>query len=246
VTVDEMELIGRLGEVDPLSDEALAGAEMTLRKAIFASETLETAAGRDMRRPRRPRRYLIGISGVAASAIIVVGALALVAGGGRPAPTHAAFGPRPDVTRPTTGNLRASGTSIRLASYSFNLPSGYKPVRSPCAVAWPSHGPRMSFAGATSFARSTDGGCVAVFLAAGVAAQPPEGAQPVQVGSYKAYLVTGTHSGVVLFVEIPARETDHALVVIANGLTPHQVVAIAESGLPTSIFPTTTCTSDCA
>ncbi len=243
--VDEMELIGRLGGVVPLSDETIAGAESTLREAIVASLPVSIGAGPDLRRSWGRRRYLIGVASVAASAIVVVGALALFAGGGRSAPMHSFAGGHPDVTRPAVGTQPVSGATIRLAGYSFKLPSGYEPVRSSCGVAWPNRGPKMGFAGATSYARSTDGGRVAAFLAAGDAAQPPHGAQPVQVGLYKGYVVTGTRSGVVLFVEIPAAEGDHALVVVANGLTPDQVVAIAESGLPSSIGAPTPCNSGC-
>jgi hypothetical protein len=244
VTVDELDLISRLGEVDTLCDEAIAGAEMTLRKAIFASEPEKTVVAKHMRRPRRPRRYLIGIAGVAASAIIVVGALAFV-GGGRSAPTHAVLGHGPVATHPTTGSGRDARATIRLASYSFNLPSGYRPVHNSCGVSWLSQRPRMSYVGATSFAHSTNGGCVAAFLAAGVVAQRPAASRPVRVGQYQGFVVSGSGSAVVLYVEIPAAGTDHALVLIANGLTADQVIAIAASGLHSSIGAHLSCTSGC-
>jgi hypothetical protein len=67
----------------------------------------------------------------------------------------------------------------------------------------------------------------------------------VHVGPYQGYVNVGSDSTVVLYVEIPAAQTDHALVIVASDLTANQVIVIAESGLPSKIEPTTVCTSGC-
>ena len=236
-----MELVGRLGGVDPLSDEALMTAEAILQAAMATATTTELVridVGRHLRnRSGRCRRYLAGVAGAAAAALIVVGALA-VAGGGDSHPTS---GTHPAATVP------AAGTTIRLAGYSFQLPAGYQTVGSDCAALPPGLTPTIPVVGENSFAAaaSTRGACIEALLAAGNVATVPAGAQSVQVGPYQGFVTAGAPTDVVLYVEIPAAERHHDLILVASGLNADQVVAIAESGLPSSIGPATPCTSGC-
>ena len=239
--VDEMELVGRLGGVDPLSDEALMTAEAILQAAMATATTTELVridVGRHLRnRSGRSRRYLAGVAGAAAAALIVVGALA-VAGGGDSHPTSGTH---------TAATVPAAGTTIRLAGYSFQLPAGYQMVGSDCAALPPGLTPTIPVVGENSFAAaaSTRGGCIEALLAAGDAATVPSGAQSVQVGPYQGFVIAGAPTDVVLYVEIPPAERHHDLVLVASGLNADQVVAIAESGLPSSIGPATPCTTGC-
>jgi hypothetical protein len=240
VIVNEMELVGRLGEVDPLSDEALMAAEAILQAAMATATSAEPAqidVSRHLRnRSGRSRRYLAGVAGAAAAALVVVGAFAVMGGGD----SHPTSGTHPAATVPV------AGTTIRLAGYSFQLPAGYQTVGSNCG-ALPPGLTTIPVVGENSFAAaaSTSGGCIEALLAAGDAATVPAGAQSVQVGPYQGFVTLGAATDVVLYVEIPAAEGHHDLVLVANGLTANQVVAIAESGLPSSIGPTTPCTTGC-
>jgi hypothetical protein len=73
--IDEMELVGRLGEVDTGSAEAIDRAEVILRAAMAAAYELEPEGIDRERRMRWPKRR--ALAGVAAAAVVVAG----VAGG---------------------------------------------------------------------------------------------------------------------------------------------------------------------
>jgi hypothetical protein len=106
VIVDEMELVGRLGEVEPLPPGALDRAEMILRAAMAVASEQESrttegrrhlarSSGRE--RPASPalrsghpaRRARLAGVGVALAAITAVGAYAGIAAGGSTTPRPA-------------------------------------------------------------------------------------------------------------------------------------------------------------
>jgi hypothetical protein len=89
---NEMQMIGRWGEVDPLSAEVLERAEVVLRAAIVTTQEPLVARIEGRHRQRRPaRRTLVG---VAAAALALAGAAGgfIAAGsspGGPPTPLQA-------------------------------------------------------------------------------------------------------------------------------------------------------------
>ena len=104
-------------------------------------------------------------------------------------------------------------------------------------------------------ARAGDGGCVEVevVLAAGTAVVPPSAAaEPVPVGSYQGYLLTASPAtngvnptGETLYVAIPSAQGDSYLVLSAVGITPAQLMAIAEAALPGVPGTTMPCSNNC-
>jgi hypothetical protein len=60
----------------------------------------------------------------------------------------------------------------------------------------------------------------------------PTGASLVQVGSTTGYVSTGPASRVTLYVPVPSLGRDHYLVLIATGLSPARLIAVAASGFP--------------
>jgi hypothetical protein len=243
VIVDEMELIGRLGEVDPLADEVLMGAEATLRAAMAAEPSAE-AARTDTRRgvrSRRARRYLSGVGVAAAAALVAVVAVGVADGG------HGSPGASPSPGGRPAATVPAAGETIRLASYSFELPAGYQAMGGSCAT--PPSGLEawlwVPGRGSSAAAGSASGGCVEIRLALRSTAPIPTRAQSLQVGPYRGFEISGPYMSLVLDVEIPAAQGHHDLVLVARGLSAAQLVAIAKSGLPSSINPTTSCTTGC-
>jgi hypothetical protein len=121
-------------------------------------------------------------------------------------------------------HVALTGPRIQLAGYHFRTPAGFKDSNSPCT------------GGATdafSAAASADGGCVEAFfmLSTGKYAIAPD-AQPIQVAGTQGFLVTGSDS-LTLYAPLP-QEGQYSvyLMLIGKGLTADQMVAIAESGLP--------------
>lgn len=118
--MDEMELVGRLKEVEPLRDEEFERARMALHAAMVVSDLdLESVPvfgqgqgqARAHRRPRRPTvitRGKVGVGlgiGVAAAAV----AVALVATSTpKPAPTASLPTAAPAKAKPSTGSQSAS------------------------------------------------------------------------------------------------------------------------------------------
>lgn len=85
--MDEMELVGRFGEVDPLSPEALERAEAVLRAAMAAAPEPELPLV-ERRDPRWSRRRTFAV--IAAAAVVLAGAGGglLAAGSSSPRPAH--------------------------------------------------------------------------------------------------------------------------------------------------------------
>lgn len=242
--VDELELVARLGEAKPLSDESLAAAEASLRTVMAASSPPEP-----IRTRRRLRRALAVAATVAAVAAIAAGSLALTGGGtARPRSNHQATGTHRVATIHPAGVQK-----FQLAGYSLTLPAGYHTVGQNCpALTLPPDvnvGVRTLGRSRYAATASATGACIEAIVAAGPLATPPTGAQPVQVGPYQGYLVTNSDS-IELYVGLPAAAGEHALILYASGLSPDELVSIAESGLPpngkgNTTVRSTPCTSNC-
>lgn len=124
---------------------------------------------------------------------------------------------------------------FQLAGYSLSLPTGYHAVSQNCpALTLPQDvnvGVRTLGQSPYAAAASATGACIEVIVAAGSLATPPTGAQLVQVGPYQGYLVTNPDN-IELYVGLPAAEGQHALILYASGMSPDDLIAVAESGLP--------------
>jgi hypothetical protein len=243
VIVDEMELISRLRDVDPLPPDVAERAMQTLRAAMGTSEPAGavhiTRASR-FAQVRHPRRLAATVVATAAALVALIGVALTPGDKGSPVPlpTQGSLPP----TRPGTGQ------TMHLASYNFRLPAGYATAASAC-TALPTDlastipaGPATGLP--TAAAASADGGCVEAALVSREV-PIPAGAQAVEVGPYSGFVSTSAPPSVDLYVEIPAFRGYHDLVLAAKELTANQLVAIAKSGLPPSLRPVQACTTNC-
>ena len=241
-----------LAEADALVD---ADEEYRILRRILAS-------GRPSARPSAARRLrpMLLLAGAAIAAVLAVIATGVLGPANPPAARTGGH-----------GHLALSGSRIDLAGYRFRTPAGFKASTSACEGAPSGSGPRTVFQGFAA-AASAEGGCVEAGLLRTDTAYVPAGAEPVEVGSYQGYFLShapgdGCHltpltpepcsreqanaSGdPALYVEIPdAADSQHYayLVLFSQGLTESQLIAVAESGLPTlPLSPaTTTCTENC-
>jgi hypothetical protein len=229
--------LNRLSAAQPatLADtESLVGAkeEDRILERILSS-------GRAAPVPHSRRRAMLALAaaGIAATAV----ALAATGGFDRAHPSVAKSAVRP--------HAALTGQMIALAGYHFRTPAGYTSSDSCPEPATSRPGSPSTVINSMKAAASAAGGCLQVALIAGASAVPPgvqtsPGAQAVAVGAYSGVVASRT-SGVVLYVKIPAADGDHYLVLVGQGLTADQLIAIAESGLPTSVPPTQTCTTNC-
>jgi hypothetical protein len=148
------------------------------------------------------------------------------------------------VSRPSGHHhqLALSGSRIQLAGYKFRTPAGFKPATKSCISAPVASKPRPGIDGFAA-AASADGGCVElVYLVAADWLQAhglmPDAADAVDVGQYKGYFVPPQASGKrqsTLYVNLPGADGRRVvfLVLLSKGLTEAQLIAVAESGLPT-------------
>lgn len=166
------------------------------------------ASPRAIRRPAPWLRAALVLAGAA----VVAAAIALVSTG--------AF----------TGSSRhvaLKGAKLDFAGYHFRTPAGYKASSSSCT-------PNASGNGFAA-AASADGGCVEMTVMISMnGSAVPAGAEPVDVGAYQGYLVSSDGSQQTrLYVVLPSLgNVWQALVLLTDSLTPQQLVAVAESGLP--------------
>ncbi|WP_300614368.1 hypothetical protein [Trebonia sp.] len=113
MTVDEMELVGRFGDVEPLPAEALDRAEQTLRAAMAVAERPRPSTPG---RSRGPRRGRLPASAAAATVLITAAALVLTSTGHSAGPAHRdAVGGRPG-RPPTSADIRAHVVDALAAS----------------------------------------------------------------------------------------------------------------------------------
>lgn len=187
-------------------------------------------------RPRRAGLMLAGVAVLAAAA-----ALAAIEFG---------HGTRAAIAR-THGrhSVTLTGARIQLAGYHFRTPAGFKVSATGCLPPPDPNRPRPALDGFAA-AASADGGCVgAAFLVSvspsSSAARATPAGESVDVGAYQGYFEpAGTSGQSMLYVELPKADRAEPvyLVLYAQGLTEDQLIAVAESGLPTlpPSGPTTT------
>jgi hypothetical protein len=223
-TRDELERLAAAGRPLLTEAESLVDAEQEERilKRILALDRAATEVH------RRRRAGLVLVAVLAAAGIVA----SLELGRGNELPS-----------RPTWNHhkLALSGPSIRLAGYKFRTPAGFKPATKSCISAPVANRPRPSIDGFAA-AASANGGCVElVYLVAADWLQShglmPDAADAVEVGRYKGYFVSpqAPRKASTLYVDLPGADGRRVvfLVLLSRGLTEAQLVAVAESGLPT-------------
>lgn len=183
-------------------------------------ERILTSPRPTARRRRPPTLALAGVAVLAAAGI----AASLELGNSNPATP--ARGPH---------HVALRGATLKLAGYDFRTPAGFSASDTACAPP-ASAGQPMTVLSRFGAAASADGGCVEAFLLApGSPTAPPAtpaDAESVDVGSYQGYFVS---SDTTLYVALPtANEPSTYLVLYAQGLTEDQLIAVAQSGLPSS------------
>jgi hypothetical protein len=133
--------------------------------------------------------------------------------------------------------LALSGARIKLAGYRFKTPSGFTSSSSSCITAPSGSGPKTVLDGFAA-AASAEGGCLEAFYLISTAGSAiPANAVPVDVGAYHGYLVPqDTSQQTTLYVELPAVDdlSNPYLMLVAQGLTPDELIAVALTGLPSS------------
>lgn len=180
-------------------------------------------------RPAFRRRRPIVIALVAA--VVIGGAIATVVTHGNVAPPTRAAGGHHEI--------RLTGVTIQAAGYHFRTPAGFA-ASGACESASPTPpGSPETPAHAMRAAASADGGCVeALYLIAGSPNAPtpsPPPGEAVGVGSYQGYYDAQGDGGATLYVELPQGDARPVfLVLFAEGLTEPQLIAVAQSGLPSS------------
>jgi hypothetical protein len=254
------ELEGFRADVPSPSPEARAGGRRALTEAVRIERVERDKV---VRRPqlvssgdgpqpqprsgRLSRRAALGAAAALAAAAVLIGLLIATPHGRTPA-GHRSAGRSETSTLPL-----GRGVTLRLAGYDFALPAGFQTFDGQCSNA--SRASRKELKPHVwKSARAVDGGCVEVevVLAAGTALVPPSAAaEPVPVGSYEGYLLTASpattqsSTGETLYVVIPSAQGDSYLVLSAVGLTPAQLIAIAEAALPGAAGTTTPCSNNC-
>jgi hypothetical protein len=201
----------------------------------------ERTAATPWRGHRRLRGVLFALAVGAVAALLAVGLVAPRRSQQRSLTNHS----RTPATSPSTAGISAAPpATIRLAGNRFPLPTGFTASSLRCPATPPAPaGTPITVLGSFQAAASAAGGCLEATLV-GADNGPSADAQQVNVGAYAGYVETaGTRA--VLYVRIPAAAGHHWLLLIANRVTPRQLIAIAKAGLPASIGPTTQCSSGC-
>jgi hypothetical protein len=217
------EVFDRLSAARPALPGSLAdgGDEDRILDRILASDL---PAGRATR--RRTTLVLVVAVLVAAAAV----ASLEIGHGNRPVASHGGRHP-----------VALNGARIQLAGYHFRTPAGFKASKSSCISAPVADKPRPTIDGFAA-AASADGGCVQAvgFVAADwlqAHGQMPDAADLVDVGDHHGYFVSSQASGgkMTLYVNLPNADGQRVvyLVLVSRGLSADQLIAVAESGLPT-------------
>lgn len=121
-------------------------------------------------------------------------------------------------------------STISLAGYHMRLPAGYKLTSDQaCPHATVAPGQPMTVLQSWQAAASASGGCLRLEFTAGTSVVPSE-ASVAQVGNTTGYVTTGPASRVTLYVPVPSLGADDYLVLIATGLSPARLIAVAASG----------------
>lgn len=132
-----------------------------------------------------------------------------------------------------------TGPKIEVAGFHFRTPAGFSASTSSCLSRPVPGRPRPAIDGFAA-AASADGGCLeAAYLLADQSLHGPADAQPIDVGQYQGYFVPQTRGPAgqsSLFVDLPKAgggQLKVSLLLLSQGLTEDQLIAVAESGLPT-------------
>jgi hypothetical protein len=222
--LERLDAAGRplLADADSLVD---AAEQDRILERILVSDRPRVDRPARMTPRRRVAFLLVGV--VLAAAVVAV---ALVGRGNRPASPS------------SRGHhqLALTGATIQLSGYRFRTPAGFKSSTSTCGAPATAAGNPRTITNGFAAAASADGGCVeAAYLIAPSTAggSIPVDAQPVDVGQYQGYFVPQDSSGgSALYVELPkagGSSGNHVyLVLLSQGLTEDQLIAVAQSGLP--------------
>lgn len=212
--------------------ERLAAAAPAVELAVDAAEEEQILARilesrRATPRRRRRRAPVLLLAGAVVAAAGTVAAVELT--GSKPAAPVAGG----------HGHIALTGARIDLAGYQFRTPAGFTASVTSCPGPSNATPDRNRF----SAAASADGGCVeAAALIADNLSGAPSGSVPVDVGSYQGYFISQDSAGEsTLYIAIPDLGGHAAYVVlVAQGLTEDQLMAVGASGLPTLLHPTPT------
>jgi hypothetical protein len=262
------ELEGFRVDVPPPGPEARAGGRRALTEAVRIERVerdkvvrrpqLVSSGDGPQSQPRSgrlSRRAALGAAAALAAAAAVIGLLTATPNERTPA-GHRSAGRSGASTLPLSRGVTlplSRGVTLRLAGYNFALPAGFQTFAGQCPHA-SSPSRKELKPHVWKSAKAVDGGCVEVevVLAAGTAVVPPSpAAEPVPVGSYQGYLLTASpattqsSTGETLYVVIPSAQGDSYLVLSAVGLTPAQLIAMAEAALPGAPGTTTPCSNNC-
>jgi hypothetical protein len=227
-TRDALERLGAAGR--PLVADAESLVDSAEEERVLARII---ATDRSTHAAHRRRRLALGLAGAG----VLAAAVAVAASGVLGSSLATKIGGRHRVA--------LTGARIQMAGYHFRTPAGFKATSdTSCGGTGPN--PQVNgFAAAASAA----GGCVGVSFLIGTGpgglTATPEG-QPVDVGSYQGYYNSQADSGEsTLYVELPKADPSANgpvyLALFAQDLTEAQLIAVAESGLPSVNFgPSTT------
>jgi hypothetical protein len=219
-----------------------AGEEERILERILASPRTGSIPAR-----RRKATPLLALSGIAVvAAVVAVAALELGRDAQPVSKGHRSHG--------------LTGATIHLAGYRFRTPAGFKTSSSGCEPPFAgSSGPAIVLQGASA-AASAAGGCVDGGIATlrghadptAIVPSIPGHVEPVTLSGYQGYLVAHAQSDgcavepsnpapcprvqpkSLLYIYIPdASDPRHSTyaVLLAQGLTKDQLIAVAESGL---------------
>jgi hypothetical protein len=206
---------------------------------------------------RRNIRFVLALGGIVVSAAVVAVAALETGRDTRPLSNgHRLHG--------------LTGATIHLAGYQFRTPAGFKTSSRACD-AMPSGPGLWTVIHGVAAAASAEGGCVdggIAALASSAGPKPiragiPRSAEPVAVGDYQGYFLAHAppdgcavsptspppcpppQAKSLLYVYLPdASGAGHSVyvVLLAQGLTKDQLIAVAESGLQKLPPPSTTTT----
>jgi hypothetical protein len=180
------------------------------------------------------RLLLRAVGGAAAAAIFIAAVLGLAIEG-----VHSPSAPHDHVS--ASGRSQSPhGPRMKVADYTFELPKGFTTTSSECAPIPSGPGPATPVPVLAQFgaAASAEGGCIEALLSTQSSVTIPPGAEAVDVGTYQGFLASSDPSKEALYISIPADEgPPQYLMLMSQGLTSEQLLAIAESALPSTLSP---------
>lgn len=247
---DEMSLLSRLGEVEPLSTDALERSEAVLREALASSgpgSDLERRRARrrgTQRGGRRFRRAVTASAAVVVAAVAVGGGSYLASGSsGVPTVTHRVAQKAPTAPLQQSRLIAYVGSSPTLAVTS--LPRGYTLASSNHVT-----GPTKGFPGDELWSKTFAGpgtitieevtGANGTPDAVGLAAQNPESVQHLNVGGHSALLLNmnltqgrpSSPSARIVGYVVYWQVGTHSWAMVSGGAPPTDLEQVAAGVLP--------------